>query len=396
VTFEDVHGVVKFRNDDVSVEQMKGTLLGQPVDITYNSNSGPAGAYLVNAQLQGDWQIAPLLEAYHPSIKKYLSGHASWQAETKLTLSGEAYAYSFELGSQLTEIGSALPAPFAKSQAAALPLLVTGSGQNQASNFKLSLGDQITFEGVLPHDTMEFSRAHLAVGEEESVSMGLGFSISANSDYLDFDAWYEALSTVLADIPQSENPILSEPQRVYVTTKSMLIAGQKIENLELVAKHSTDDWLLEFNAEQIRAKVMFYDDWLNRGIDIKADFIELAQWEGEANEEYQPPDLNTLPPVNFECKSCKLFGKNLGRVDFSLSRAPKGMQIDSLRLNNDHGELSASGDWLFTETGSKTLLNGELSSGDFGALVKGLGFDSGIKDSKGNFNFSVSWDDAPH
>ncbi|GAB5381715.1 MAG: YhdP family protein [Aliiglaciecola sp.] len=396
ITFENAQGKVAFENDKVSFNQLNAELFGQAVKLNYESKSGPAETYLADIQLEGDWQLKPLLDKYRPQMTTYLTGQTQWQADTKLTFNGPSYAYSFELRSDLMGIESGLPSPFAKDIDQLKPFILTGSGQNQASNFSATLGEQISFEGVLPHDTMQFSRAHLAIGEEKSMSMGLGFSISANVAQADFDAWYEAISVLVSDLPHSENPVLGEPQRIYVKTDSMLIAGQKIEQLELVAKHSTDDWLLEFNADQIRASVMFYDDWLNQGIDIKADFIDLAEWQGEQTMGYQQPVLNNLPPVKFECKSCRLFGKDLGRVDFSLSRAPTGMQIDSLRMNNSNGILYASGDWLLSDQGASTHLKGELSSPDFGALLKGLGLDSGIKDSKATFNFDLNWNDSPH
>lgn len=396
ITFEKVRGTVAFKNDLVTVKNLNAKLFGQPVNVGFTGKNGPSDAYIADIKLAGDWQLKPLLETYRPSMMHYLSGDTSWQLDTQLTLADESYAYNFELRSQLLGADSQLPAPFAKTAEQKKPLLIVGNGDNQASNFNLHLGDDISFEGVLPHDTMQISRAHLAIGEGESVSMGLGFSISANVDFVDFDAWYEAITVLLTDLPNSDRPILSEPQRVYINAKSMLVAGQNIQQLELVAKHSTDDWLLEFNAEQIRAKVMFYDDWLNRGIDIQADFIELAQWQGGQRAGYQQPMLKNLPPVNFACKKCKLFGNDLGEVDFSLSRAPNGMQIDSLRFNNNNGNLHATGDWILSDEGSKTYLKGELSSSDFGALLKGFALDSGIKDSKANFNFDLSWDDAPH
>ncbi|MDO6695797.1 YhdP family protein [Aliiglaciecola sp. 3_MG-2023] len=398
LNFENMQGEVSFANEKVQFNGLKGELFNQQITANFDGFSDPSGAYKADIELQGDWQVQPLLQMHQPSMNIYLDGHSAWQANTQLTLNKSSYDYEFELVSNLQGVSSSLPAPFNKRSDQAKQLFVTGNGSNHASNFSLLLGDSISFEGVLPHDTMQFSRAHLAIGESESIAMGLGFSISASVKDADFDAWYQAIANLIGDIPRNnERPILAAPQRVHVNAENMLVAGQKINQLELVAKHLNDDWLLEFNAEQIRAKVTLYDDWLNRGVDIDADFIDLAQWhETENNPAIQGQDLQNLPPINFDCKSCKLFGKDLGKVDFSLSRAPTGMQIDSLRFNNNNGILYASGDWFISEQGSSTRLTGELSSPDFGALIKGLGFDSGIKDSKANFNFDLNWQDAPH
>ncbi|WP_353369959.1 YhdP family protein [Aliiglaciecola sp. NS0011-25] len=398
LNFKNMVGEVSFANEKVNFNGLKGELFEQKITANFDGYSDPNGAYKADIEIQGDWELQPLLRDHQPSMNKYLAGHSAWQANTQLTLHKDTYAYEFELVSNLQGVTSSLPAPFSKSSEQEKQLFVTGNGDNQASNFSLSLGDSISFEGVLPHETMQFSRAHLSIGESETLAMGLGFSISAKVKDTDFDAWYQAISTLISDLPSgNDRPILTAPQRVYVNAETMIVAGQKINQLELVAKHSSDDWLLEFNADQIRAKVTLYDDWLNRGVDIKADFIDLAQWhEGEESAISQAPMLQNLPPVSFDCKSCKLFGNDLGKVDFSLSRAPTGMQIDNLRFNNSNGILYASGDWFISEQGSSTDLKGELSSPDFGALLKGFGFDSGIKDSKANFKFNLNWQDAPH
>ncbi|WJG09721.1 YhdP family protein [Aliiglaciecola sp. LCG003] len=396
ITFEDMLGEVAFINDKVTFSAMQAQLFEQPVKLDFRGGIDNKKAYAVNIDMQGDWQLSPLLETFRPSMAEYAKGRANWHAKTYVAINADSYNYNFILKSDLVGVESVLPAPFSKLAEQPLPFIIKGNGEDQASNFALTLGNDISFEGVLPHDSMQFSRAHLAIGDDKTVSMGLGFSIFANVKEVDLDSWMQAISKLHDGLPSTDKPILSEPQRIYVNADVMRISGQSINQLELVVKHSTDDWLLDFNAQQIRAKVTLYDDWLNRGIDIKADFIDLLEWQTDDSAQSQPIALKELPPINFECKSCQILGKNLGRVDFSLSRAPHGMQIDSLRVNNDQGILYASGDWVMNGNGSSTFLKGELNSTDFGGMLKGLGLDSGIKDSKAQFTFDLNWQDAPH
>ncbi len=396
MTLRDARGPVRFENDKVTIESLQANLFEQPVEVSFSGADDPKLGYVADINLQGDWKITPLLAEYHPAMQTYLSGSAKWSNHTQLILDAEGYRYTSRLESGLEGVSTSLPAPFFKESNQALSLVVTSQGDNQASTVNLTLGKDVRFDGVLPHDTLAFSRAHLAVGDNETLSMGLGFSIFADVAYADFDAWFEVINLLVDDLPESDNPVLGAPQRIHVNADRMLVAGQNIENLELVAKHSTQDWLLDFNAEQIRAEVIFYHDWLDRGIDIKADFIELAEWQGEQSMGVEQSTLKNLPPVRFECKSCRILDKDLGRVDFSLSRASTGMTIDQLRINNRNGILYANGDWFMSGQGASTRLKGELSSSDFGAFLKGLGLDSGIKDSKAKFDFDLSWQDAPH
>lgn len=398
LTFSGAKGAVSFVNDKVTLSQVQANLFGQAVSIDFDGADDGSGQYEGNVNLTGDWALEPILTKYQPGLLTQLNGDTSWQAHVGLFLRNDSYRYTVNLTSELKGIQSDLPVPFAKKTEDGLTLWISGEGDNSVSNFEATLGEQVQFTGILPHTDMQFSRAHLSIGESEIVGMGLGFSISADLEQLDAAAWYNAISLLVKDLPASEKPLLSAPQRVYVDAETVFIAGQQIDNLELVAKHSTEDWLLELNAEQARAEVMLYYDWLNKGINIQADFINLEEIKGDGTElsAYQQPDLANLPPVTFVCKQCKVQGKDLGRIDFNLSRGQGGMKIDSLRMDIGNGVLFASGEWNFEEQSSSTHLKGELNSSDFGALVKGFGFDAGIKDSKATFEFDVKWDKAPY
>lgn len=396
MTFAKAKGVVNFVNDVVSFDSIEAELLQQPVELSFAGQSGEKGAYNSDIQIQGDWLAAPLTEHYHSQLGEFLTGGSQWKATVNLALLEDDYQYELNLSSDLQGVSSTLPLPFAKQEMEDLPLLVTSQGNKQASTVAVKLGDKVTFDGILPHKELLFSRAHLAIGNSDTVGLGLGFSVSANLPQAEFNAWYSAISSLLAGMPSSERPILSAPDRVYLESESLQIAGQSIEKLNVVAKRVDKDWLLNVNADQARAKVTFNHDWDNKGIEVDADFINLAKWNEPSQDQYQDTDLANLPPISFNCKQCAVNGIDLGKIEFAMSRTDSGMHIDTLAVDQGNGTLTAQGDWFISDEGHSTRLEGNLSSGDFGALLKGVGFDSGIKDSKANFDFDLSWQQAPH
>jgi uncharacterized protein (TIGR02099 family) len=398
LNFKRAKGSVTFNNDVVEFDQLSANLLGQDVKIDF-AGQNVEQSYVSEIKLRGDWQITPLLEKYHPGMSMYLSGSSDWQADIALSIPKEGYEYSASITSELNLVDSELPVPFAKSSEQTMPLRILSKGNQQASTVDISLGDDIEFSGNLPHQDMQFSRAHLAIGQTDTVGMGLGFSIAINLPELDSNQWYPTISTLLADLSDSETPLIGAPQRIFVSADTALIASQKLTDFELLAKNTSDSWLFDLNAKQARAKITLHKDWLGSGVDVKADFIDLADWQGEsANTKAMvfSPDLATLPPVKFECLRCSFHGNELGRVDFTLSRAAGGMHIDSLRLNNSHGLFYATGDWYLSDNQSSTRLVGEFSSSDFGAFLQDFKFNSGIKDSKAGADFDLTWQRAPY
>lgn len=398
---EHAKGEVSFINDEVNFTNLTANLLGQAVKLSFKGEQQNQN-YLANINLQGKWQAKPLLDIKLPALASYLKGRSAWQADVTLLLPEKGYEYSALIQSNLVDLSSTFPAPFDKSAAQIRPLLVEAQGNMQASTVKVSLGEHITFNGNLPHESMQFSRANLAIGDADLVGMGIGFSISAKVEKLDTDAWYQTINYLLSQSAHlgGESPILEAPKRIYISADSALLASQKLTNVELVAKNTNDSWLLDINAKETRMEVALYKDWLAQGVKINADFIDVASWqkEDETTEIGGKPilDTNHFPPITFSCKRCSILNNDLGKVDFVLTRSASGMQIDSFRMNNKHGLLYAEGDWFINQDKSSTRFKGEFSSSDFGNLLKGFQFNSGIKDSKASAKFDLSWQQAPY
>ena len=400
---EHAKGQVSFVNDKVTFKNLSANLLNQLVKVKF-TGAQQAQHYQADIRLQGDWQTATLLDKYQPALAAYLSGGSQWQANINLQLPQDGYEYTATLQSDLINLQSSLPAPFDKDASQARALMVDVSGNKLASVVKLQLGDDVIFNGNLPHDSMQFSRAHLSIGESDLVGMGLGFSISANVADLDVDAWYQAINHLITKTSATSGAqtILESPKRVFITADSASLASQKLTGIELVAKNTNDSWLLDVNAKEVRMEVALYKDWLNQGVNINADFIDLANLQlpikdsSENQDQSFIPNPSQFPPLNFSCQRCRIFNNDLGKVDFALSRSSGGMRIDSFRLNNSDGLLYAQGDWFVNNGKSSTRVTGEFSSSDFGALLKGFQFNSGIKDSAASAKFDLSWQQAPY
>ncbi|PKG97867.1 YhdP family protein [Paraglaciecola sp. MB-3u-78] len=405
ILMERTNGTVSFINNKITASGLKAQLLKQPINLSLTGAQEDKG-YQTDINIKGNWQVTPLLESFSDGLTKYLSGSSNWTADIALTLPSQGYEYSAKIFSELTQLNSVLPAPFAKTSEQALPLLVTSQGNEQASSIKVTLGQDVEFNGNLPHQDMQFSRAHLAIGQSNLMGMGLGFSVSANLLDLDVSEWYEAVNTLINDLPDNnDKPLLKAPKRIFIQADNALFASQRLTGLEVVAKNTSDSWLFDINAKETRMEVALYKDWLKKGVEINADFIEFTKWQDPQSNNDETlsagpmqfaANIDTLPPVSFSCIRCRFLEKDLGKIDFDLSRSATGMKIDQVRLNNAHGLFYGSGDWFLTNGQSSTRLKGEFSSSDFGAFLKGLKLDSGIKDSKASSQFDLSWKRAPY
>jgi len=396
----NVSGVLQFQNENIQAQQLSAQLYGQPLEISASALQG-RDAYQADIDIDANWNVDTLLRDYHPGLQPYLQGKSDWHADLALNFPEQGFSYSLQATSQLNGVILALPDPLEKPANENQLLFIDSEGDTNTSTVRILLGDSVKFNGILPHADAQFSRAHLTMGEDNFVGMGIGFSIHAHVPQFEFTPWYHFIEDFIGGIPNSDNPLLKPPERVFIDTDNFVFLNQPFTGVNIQARNRDDDWQVKVNANQIRADVLLGKALSVDGIEVDADFINLAEWheEDEADEDRdedeQETDYSALPPIKFRCASCQLENYQFGEVAVDLSRRSTGMHIDLFRLVKKEGVIVATGDWFIDEDDSSTRLQGTFRSKDFGDFLKDLEFDSGIRDSDADMDFDLSWNDEP-
>ncbi|MEG3766742.1 YhdP family protein [Alteromonas sp. 14N.309.X.WAT.G.H12] len=398
MTFNHTKGDITFENQKIGAVSLNSELLGQPVALSFNGNSQNE-AYLVDINLDGHWDVAPLLNTFNPDYNAYVEGTSDWQAVVALRIPKEGFSYRATVSAPLVGISSRLPVPLAKEEGEAVLLNIVSEGDAQASTIHASLGNDVRFEGVLPHQEKQFSRAHLALGESDFVGMGIGFSVSATLDTVDVSKWYDAITLLVNGVGNQQKaeqtPLFSVPERIFVTADNLIVAGQKLHNAKIIAKQNNNDWLLDINAVEARAMVNLYHDWLTRGISIEADYLRFDDWSENTSGVSENWDADTLPPLYFHCVSCQIADKELGELTVDVTKVADGFDIRQLKADSKHGHISATGKWQYDGQQNTTTLDGTIKSNNVGRLLDAWGLHSGIKDSGASVKFDVNWAKSP-
>ena len=396
LALSQAQGQLNFVNDKITVNTLTAKLFDQPITLTLDGVNG-ANGYTADVALSGDWDVAQFAHLASAEYAKAFSGQATWQGLLNLQLPQAGMRYTFDLTSDLVGVTHALPAPFAKTSDTIMPLTIRATGTDLASEISASLGDEVRFDGVLPHKEKQFSRAHLALGASEFEGTGVGFSISANLPRLDVSEWYQTLDLLLAGFGGTSTPIFSTPERIFMAIDQVTLANQTIHDINATAKQSDNNWQIDLNAREARGTVRLFNDWLGSGIDIQADYINISKIAQTPLETTKPTiDPRSLPPIAFTCTQCRVLDNNLGAVTLRTKPTQLGMQIEQLITQNDHGGVNLTGTWdALTDNSSRTAISGEISSDDFGAFLDEFTFSTGIKDSAARFILDLTWDNAP-
>lgn len=387
-----VTGLIRFQNENIKAQDLRANLYGQPLVVSVDSAQA-RDAYQVDVDIDANWNIDTLLSDYHPRLQPYLQGQSDWHADLALSFPEQGFHYSLQATSQLNGVTIALPEPLQKSASSEQLLFIDSEGNNDTSTVRVLLGDKVKFNGILPHADAQFSRAHLTIGEDNFVGMGIGLSIHAHVPEFEFTPWHQFINDFTDGIPHSDKPLLSSPERVFIEADHFVFLNQPFTGVNIQAKNQDDNWQVKVNANQMRANILLGKALTVDGINVDADFIHLPEWRETVNA--NTTDYRALPPITFRCDSCQLADYHFGKVALNMSRRATGMHIDQFRMEKKEGVIAATGDWFIAEQNSSTRMQGTFRSKDFGDFLKDLEFDSGIRDSDAEMEFDLSWRNEP-
>ena len=394
-------GMLSFDNELIKVENLSALLLNQPVKVKL-SGEQLADKYSLNTQLSGNWKASKLAQSLSNDFAGLFKGTSDWSLDVALDLMANNFSYIAELNSDLLGTSADLPMPLAKTAPQSIALNIKAIGDRVASKVDLRLADIVRFEGALAHKEKQFNRAHLAIGPTELETRGLGFSISADFDNLIVEQWIPFISAISKGADKSKTTLIGMPQRIFIDTEKLSVAGQSFTDVDVIVKRLDDQWTFDVDANEMRGNISLFDEWFSKGVVIDAEYIRLAKVDIQEQKEAQRTefekldiDPKTLPNINFTCKACDIRGVNLGRVELEAEPNNDGLRITQLLINNEFGNLNASGQWYKRNQDHYTVVGGDLNSKNFGEFISQLGFDSGIKDSSADLSFALTWKDSP-
>lgn len=395
----NAEGILSFNNEKLRINDLKADFLNQPMLLDMRTQQRET--YDLDFEISGTWDVDQSLDMFQINLTEELDGTFDYQLDLGVSIGKDTYSYAAFLSSDLMSTKSSLPFPFSKLDGEKKALEVRAKGDKIASMISIAVGDDIQFNGTLPHKERRFNRAHLSVGQTDMLpaSLGVGFSISANLGDLVFNDWFSAVKDIVDSTQKSgRKNILGLPERIFLTTDKLSLAGHSLTDVSATTRRNAESWQIELNADQARATVIIDDQWQAKGVSVDADYIKLTEVV-ERNEQriYENFDIDPrkLPSIDFNCDDC-IFGQfDLGKVEIEATPNSDGLSITQLLLNGDSANMLAQGQWYRRAEDHYTFITGEFSSGDVGRFLQSLSLDSGIRDSSADVDFTLTWQDSP-
>ena len=423
--FTEVNGRLSFANEKISATNIQLNWHKLPLKLSAKTAQKPA-YFLTNILLDANWQDAQYKAFIPKKLTQYINGDVHWQGDLSLFMPSDgAFSYQLTVSSKLLATELQLPAPYAKSKNQAMPLLATVNGQANQSTIDAKIGDQLTFFGVLDHQSQHFTRAFLSLGDKQMLLPMRGFNITVNLAQAKFTDWQRFVRDIIdsvAQFPASQQPsLLAKPQRITGEVGQLSLLTEQLHHVSFQLTDEPHWWQLQLNAKELRSQVKFYPDLMQQGVDINADFINIpanpvvaanvAKLETVLVTDKNSSVQNTntiksaidqdalfadIPPMKVHCSRCQYGLLDLGELNFDVARPTSdSIVLQHFSAQRDHTQLTAQGTWRHDKPVSKTEFTGTLKTKDVAHELEKLGFTSVIKESGATVDFDLNWQLSP-
>ena len=384
MSFSSVSGSLRFENEVLVSEDLAILWRGMPLTLNVNS-AQYAQNYKTHIDLVANWAEQEWQQQVPEKLLAYASNSLSWQGELVLNNHNDGgFSYDLAITSDLVDTQLDVPLPYRLAVGETSKVDIKVNGHGKQSTITAAIGNELSFYGVLNHESIQFTRSHLVLGDEQMLLPMDGFHITTKLDYAELTDWQPFIGDILSAIEdektdyvapavvlspstvginslnglaanattvtnhqQPELPLFPVPERIRGTINQFNVLGQPLSNVSFNLLDKEAWWLLQLNAKEARSEIKFFPNWLEQGIEVNADFLhfrqdekveqELAEagqtTEGELSEIIATTSTEDgarafdnalifahVPPVSFHCDSCKIGQLDLGEVDFNVVR----------------------------------------------------------------------------
>ncbi|GLX84230.1 DUF3971 domain-containing protein [Thalassotalea loyana] len=421
--FDRVNGHLRFENDKINVDELSLDWRGKPIRLTAIGEQKD-NFYQTNIDFDAIWLQNHWQSEIPHHLTPYMEGQLAWQGQLKLfNVDGGGFNYQLNAKSDLAGGQLNFPEPYMLLSEQTKPLVVNVDGDSNSSTIDAVLGDNLSFYGVLAHESASFNRAHLILGEEKMMLPTDGFHITTKIDDALFTQWQpfvrdiiESVDEIKSQNSESSTPLLEKPERIRGTINRLDLWGHQLSDVSFNIFDKSNWWLLQLNAKEGRSQVKFYPDWYEQGVDVNIDFLNLPVQQNVAEEIeqaiahsgefdveeaieqlHEEQDIfASMPPMKVHCDSCRFGLLDLGTIDFDIVRTgEETIELKNFVAMRDGLTAKFDGQWLLQGDYSSTQIIGTLNVKDIESELGRLDIASAIKDSGMKTTYELNWLGSP-
>ena len=406
---EKVSGKFSFINGDLTANKLQAILFEQPINLSFTTAQALAD-YQVNAQVDGVWQVAPLIEKHTFFEPVKLSGQLDWSSDVNFKYQYQTgYQFEVTLDSAMQGILSDFPPPLYKNPLQTWPTKVVVSGSQNHTQVNLTIEDKLAFIGALNYqdELQSIPYFNFTLGKSEIISLDKSKQVvNLQLDNLDVTPWYyhliketkeKAKATLDEPYLQVENISLDE---INFDIKQLKIFQQPLSLFTLKMHKNDNRWEGGALSDNLQTRIEY-----RPGTPVRWDLnIKKVNFQDLDLSELQKETLITdddskgsknlrvdYPELFVSCEFCVYKDIDLSPLSLHLYPTKKRLNIDYLNIGDEDEFTNITGFW--DQRITNIILDTE--AGRDNNIVKRFGFVSPVSHKKAQFSGAFNWIGAP-
>ena len=355
-------------------------LFGAPLSFEASTQAGGD----ITANVAGTLDMDEVRSAWSHPVLAFLDGKTAWRASIGL----RNKIANVRLHSDLVGLKSTLPAPFAKTAAAKLPLRVDlreqpGRHPLLAVNLGQVAAAQLVLDAAAPGG---ISRGTVSLGDTAELPAAEGLWIRGDIDVVDVDLW----RSVLAGGTGGSSPML---EGVDLQIGLLYVNRRRFHDLSVQASRQDTQWQVTLASREIAGRVLWTSDGEGQ-LQARLSKVSLPPVTTVIQAGRPEPIDARLPSVDLIADSFSYEGMDLGRLAVLGQPEPAGWQLRNLEIVNPDSRFAMNGHWVMGET-SQTDVAIKLNVSDVGRFLGRLGWPNAVKGGKATLEGPLKWSGNP-
>jgi len=390
----DIHGVLHFTGQGISVDKASAQLLGQPVRVAVY-RKGKSGHSRTVVDIDGKLKLVRLVQKKNAVFGPRFSGAARWRALLNIQNqpSPGLPQVTLELRSDLKGVAIDLPAPFAKAADSSRDLRIRWTpGQESKRPLSIRYAGLADAALLLAQNMQGVRKLHIRFngGKAELPEQDV-VHLSGHVAELDLLPWVDVFASKPAGAAKSP------PLTVDLSVEDFRLAGFDAKNIQ-VNSSMPDPWYFKVAGEGASGWVRWV--FADRAVParVMANLQYLVVNRREQNGTRTPARTmhpRALPELDITVADLNWEERDLGSIRVVGKRSQQGVGFETLNMDSSALVLRGSGAWLERDGRQLCRFSARVEGGELGELAALLKTGNTVKGGKLDGNVQLNWPGSP-
>ncbi|MFH0934031.1 MAG: YhdP family protein, partial [Pseudomonadota bacterium] len=385
---QKVNGVLIFTEATVHAGDIAAQILGGDAHLTVQTENGA-----LVTRVRGRANLDNLSKLRPHLLLNRLHGSADWNADIRLL----DRLVDVVVQSELQGIASDLPAPLAKSADERIAVRFEQKSIDQKRR-KLSLQYGSLLEAELTQfrgtdGDWDIRRGGIAFGGAPEESARDGIRVVGQLPLVSLEGWSGI------GLESGESGMLPNFAGIDVVVDKLAGYGNTVSDLSIKGSGRNGLLSMRLESREVNGDLIWQPQGNGK---LLGRFRNVMLAEGHVDpvappfivaDRQEAPNNASFPEVDVTVDKLSYKGRQLGRLEMSMSESDGDVLLDNLKITNPDGVFTMSGVWQAVPEQTRIDMRVEIS--DAGKILSRSGYPDSLKDGSGTLESSLYWAGAP-